>query len=91
MVSPLVTPMRLCRQEDVPEMLNVPKILEQRKESLSLQSQSAEGKGTIKVMTRVAELTIDLAAILNLLLVSYERGMKAFVAIGVSEWCTPLI
>ncbi|KAH7389714.1 hypothetical protein DE146DRAFT_665061, partial [Phaeosphaeria sp. MPI-PUGE-AT-0046c] len=42
-------------------------------------------------MRIVVGFAIGLAAIVNVLLVSYEFGMKAFVVIGVAKWFTLLI
>lgn len=82
--SPSVSPLRTFSHEDVPKML-------ERRGALGSHTLSSDNFALPKALTVIAEFTIAMAAIVNVLLVSYELGMKTILSFGTDVWFDPLM
>ncbi|KAH6865328.1 hypothetical protein BKA58DRAFT_443376 [Alternaria rosae] len=82
--SPSVPPLRTFQYEDVPKML------EQRKGQLARQV-GASGRMSWKYVVLGAQILIALGAVLNVLLTTFELGMKTILSFGMDAWFLPLI
>jgi hypothetical protein len=85
MGSPSVPPLRAFHHEDVPKML------ERRKGGLGLRKSSVNDSTTMKAIIITTEFALALAAIVNVVLVSYELGMKTILTFGDDVWFLPLL
>jgi hypothetical protein len=83
--SPSVPPLRTFHHEDIPGMLV------RRKSGLTIELSSTGRIAVLNALIVLIEIILALAAIINVLLTSYELGMRTILSFGADVWFDPLM